>query len=384
MEFMPLSFRRFGPSDKHSHSVVLSLYPSPARFYSSPMRSLSSDLKHLDTLAFHRRAHCGPLLEKFHSLAQTISVLPTAVAEQIWNLYDWLLVPLSLWPVDFEGLAVHVLATVETSSSTLAQPLSETLSETPAAAPVRRSASDDGGSILHSALRLLHLMDAPPSPDTQSVVAAFEHDIESGRYEKMLKQAAKFDEQEKALLQNQQLAAEWAELKRLFDIKQFQNSRGVIRRRMSQERNLREPGWPFDWSDPRRRFHFFFDAFCYRWKLYGMEHDRPLLLKISVNPTPQGTMILIPRHWSLDPRRDLDWPLITRLHRSRGAKRQGPKLSSGRIQKLQEAKKVRSLWQSGSRNGLKGERLHEFICQAMKHDIRSDPSWWKRLLGTQT
>jgi len=55
---------------------------------------------------------------------------------------------------------------------------------------------------------------------------------------------------------------------------------------MSQERNLREAGWPFDWSDPRRRFHFFFDAFCYRWKLYGMEHDRPLLLKISVNPTP--------------------------------------------------------------------------------------------------
>jgi hypothetical protein len=58
----------------------------------------------------------------------------------------------------------------------------------------------------------------------------------------------------------------------LFDIKQFQNSRGVIRRRMSLERNLREAGWPFDWSDPRRRFHFFFDAFCYRWKLYGMEH----------------------------------------------------------------------------------------------------------------
>jgi len=50
---------------------------------------------------------------------------------------------------------------------------------------------------------------------------------------------------------------------------------------MSQERNLREDGWPFDWSDPRRRFYLFFDAFCYRWKLYGMEHDRPLLLKIS-------------------------------------------------------------------------------------------------------
>jgi hypothetical protein len=343
------------------------------------MRSLSSDLKHLDTLAFHRRAHCGPLLEKFHSLAQTISALPPAIADQVWNIYDWLLVPLSLWPVDFEGLAAHVLVTVETSSSTLAQPLSESSSETPAVAAARRSASDDGGSILPSAFRLLHLMDAPPSPDTQSVVAAFEHDIESGRYEKMLKQAAKFDEQEKALLQNEQLAAEWAELKRLFDIKQFQNSRGVIRRRMSQERNLREPGWPFEWSDLRRRFHFFFDAFCYRWKLYGMEHDRPLLLKISVNPTPHGTMILIPRHWSLDPRRDLDWPLITRLHRSRGAKKQGPKLSQTRIEKLDEARQVRKLLEKARKKGLRGDSLHEFICIQMKRDIRSDPSWWKRL-----
>jgi hypothetical protein len=229
-------------------------------------------------------------------------------------------------------------------------------------------------------LNLLHFIDPPPSPETQSVVASFEHDIESGRYEKMLKQAQKFDEQEKALLQNQQLADEWAQLKRLFDIQQFQNSRGVIRRRMSQERNLREASWRFDWSDPRRRFHFFFDAFCYRWKLYGMEHDRPLLLKISVNPTPHGTMIVIPRHWSLDPRRDLDWPLINRLHRSRGAKKQGPKMSAGRIQKLEEARQVKTLREQARKRGLRGDSLHEFICKAMKRDPRSDPSWWKRLL----
>src|SRR4051812_17900030 len=30
--------------------------------------------------------------------------------------------------------------------------------------------------------------------------------------------------------------------------------------------------------------------------------------------------------------------------------------------------------------GLKGERLHEYICFNMKREIRSDPSWWKRLL----
>ena len=149
---------------------------------------------------------------------------------------------------------------------------------------------------------------------------------------------------------------------------------------MSLERNFRERGWAFDWSDDRSRFHLHFDAFCYRWKLYGMEHDRPLLLKNSINPTPHGTMIVIPRHWSLDPRRDLDWPLINRLHRSRGAKKQGPKLSPGRIAKLDEARQVQKAWAAGRKKGLKGDKLHDFICEALKHDSRSDASWWKRLL----
>lgn len=113
------------------------------------------------------------------------------------------------------------------------------------------------------------------------------------------------------------------------------------------------------------------------------EHDRPLLLKISVNPTPHGTMIVIPRHWSLDPRRDLDWTLINRLHRARGAKKQGPKMSAGRIQKLDDARQVKRLWQSAKKRGLKGDFLHDHICAGMHRDPRSDPSWWKRLLKTQ-
>src|SRR5256885_110251 len=111
-----------------------------------------------------------------------------------------------------------------------------------------------------------------------------------------------------------------------------------------------------------------------------MEHDRPLLLKVSINPPPHGPMIVTPRHWSLDPRRDLDWNLINRLHRSRGAKKQGPKMSAGRMQKLDEAKQVKALHEQARKLKLKGEALHEFICVKMKRDILSDPSWWKRLL----
>ncbi|HWH70353.1 MAG TPA: hypothetical protein VNT26_13285, partial [Candidatus Sulfotelmatobacter sp.] len=210
------------------------------------------------------------------------------------NLYDWLLVPLSLWPIDFEGLAGHVLAEVAT-----------------------------GRGLDEELALLLGMLDNPPSAATQAAVAEFEQYVQSGGYEKLLRQPEKFEEQEQALLEDEELRRTWEEIKRRFETAQYQNGRGVIRRRMSQERNFRD-GWQFDWADARRRFHLFFDAMCYRWKLYGMEGDRPLLLKVSVNPTPHGTMIVIPRHWSLDPHRDLDWKFIGQLHRARGAKKQGP------------------------------------------------------------
>jgi len=72
-----------------------------------------------------------------------------------------------------------------------------------------------------------------------------------------------------------------------------------------------------------------FDAMCYRWRLYGMEKDRPLLLKVSVNPTPHGTMIVIPRYLSLDPHRDLDWKLIGRLQSVPGSGEAGAEIERG-------------------------------------------------------
>jgi len=34
-------------------------------------------------------------------------------AEWIWNVYNWLLVPLTLWPIDFEGVAQHTIRIAE-------------------------------------------------------------------------------------------------------------------------------------------------------------------------------------------------------------------------------------------------------------------------------
>jgi hypothetical protein len=71
------------------------------------------------------------------------------------------------------------------------------------------------------------------------------------------------------------------------------------------ERNFR-PDWDFNWNRPAERFAAVLDVFCWRWQLYGMERDRPLLMKLTVNLTPLGTMIFIPAFWSFDPKRDFN------------------------------------------------------------------------------
>jgi hypothetical protein len=90
-------------------------------------------------------------------------------------------------------------------------------------------------------------------------------------------------------------------------------------------------GWAFRWTRTADRFHAVFDVFCQRWHLYGMRGDRPLLLKLTANLTPFGTMIFIPAYWSFDPKRDLNWRAITALHKARGVPRQGPKLRANQF-----------------------------------------------------
>lgn len=271
-------------------------------------------------------------------------------ASEIWKIYDWLLSPYSLWPIDFVGLSKYLLNLVKDS----------------------KKLDDD-------IVLLLSLIGPAPDKETQSTVGAFEHFVEKGNYDHLLKQPEKFKESENAVNRDRELKRIWQQIKKRWEIAKFQNSRGVIRRRMSQERNFRE-NWDFDWSDQKRKFNVFFDAMCYRWKLYGMEYDKPLLLKISANPTPHGTMIVIPRHWSLDLSRDLHWNKIGKLHRAHKPLRQGPKLSLSRIEKQKESKQVLKFWDEAGAKKLTGNARYDYVHTKMKKDRRTDHSWVNRNL----
>jgi hypothetical protein len=62
--------------------------------------SLQSDLKRLAARAYHRLESSEDLVRTFHRFRRT----NRADSDHFQKLYDWLFVPITLWPIDIEGL----------------------------------------------------------------------------------------------------------------------------------------------------------------------------------------------------------------------------------------------------------------------------------------
>ncbi len=311
-------------------------------------QTLSEDLAHLAKLAFRRVEMCGDLVRRFHRLPPSASLHPDYALLQ--QTYAWVLAPLSLWPFDVGGLMNLLLARI------LA-----------------------GQRAPEEARITLDLLGKAPSLREQERVAAYEHEARCGRYECFSSAQHKFDLREAFIARDPAFQADWKNLKRTFRAEQYRDEYGIIRRRMLKERNFRPEGWDFRWRTPDDRFRLAFEAFCHKWVLYGMEGDRPLLQKLSVNVTPLGTLVFIPRYWSFDCKRDLKWNAILRLHRTRDNQRQGRKLSASQLARQQEAIQAESLWQAAGAAGLKGSARQHWVMDQLGWDPRTDERQLRRL-----
>ena len=309
----------------------------------------SEDLARLDRLAFRRREKCGDLVRRFRRLPATARRHPDfGFVEQV---YAWLLVPYSLWPIDVHGLLELLMGTICAA----------------------QRVTDE--------MRLLAgLLSELPSTTEQDAVAAQERDVQVGSYEGLISAQHKFDLKEEMLSQKPDFKDDWQLLKKSFAVDKYRDKKGILRRRMASERNFRPEGWQFRWKTGEDRFRVVFDAFCHKWVLYGMEGERPLLLKLSVNVTPFGTMILIPRYWSFDHKRDLKWKAVARLHRSRDVHRQGVKLSASQLARYEDGMKALRLWRQAKSAGLKGVALTSWVMGKLGWDPRTDERQLRRLL----
>jgi hypothetical protein len=219
--------------------------------------ALDLDLEKLKARAFERAEWAEEVLRRYHA---AVPKLGDEVAQQLGALYNWMFVPPTLWPFNVQDVLADCLAALEK----------------------RRR--------LNSRQRLIiDLLPEPPGESVCAAVAGHELHVQTGTYENLVKTQAKYSQNELAIQTDAELRRQWACIKAAFNVQAYCDHKGVIRRTMSTERNLR-PSFSVNMRRPDDVFQAAFDAFCLRWNLYGMQYDEPLLLKLAVNITPYGTM----------------------------------------------------------------------------------------------
>jgi hypothetical protein len=295
-------------------------------------KALDLDLKKLKARAYHRAEWAEETLRRYHSAIPNLS---SANVRQLRPLYNWMFVPPTLWPFNVEDVLADCLAALE-----------------------------KGKRLNSRQLLLIDLLPEPPNKTICAAVADHEHHVQKGTYENLVKTQAKYSQNELAIRNNPELRRQWMRIKAAFNVQAYRDHKGVIRRTMGAERNLR-PSFSVNMRRREEIFQAAFDAFCQRWNLYGMQNDEPLLLKLAVNLTPYGTLIHIPAYWSFDPKRDIRWNAIAKLHRARVPGRQGFAFAEGLAERMHAAEKLRSLDKEALRRGLKSEKKHEFLCAGL-------------------
>ncbi|MBX3741233.1 MAG: hypothetical protein KF712_09605 [Akkermansiaceae bacterium] len=196
--------------------------------------------------------------------------------------------------------------------------------------------------------------------DKPEVVRKSERLIHDGRFDEYLKAPEKYEEYDVWLRESAEFRNDWEALKKQF--RRHLKGRDLFHRTLIPERNW-ERGEGAAFSSPKARFQALFDLFCWKYYLWGMSGDKPLLLKPSVVLTPFGTQIFIPGYMSFDASRDLHWNKIKALHNARGVMRQGPGFSTGRNE-LHELKiRAKEADKEARSRKLKGEARYEYICK---------------------
>jgi len=307
---------------------------------------VEADLNTLGTRAYGVVDWVESTLRLYHDLRPS---LVTNDASLMARLHAWLLVPITLWPFDMIGLFHGCLLRLQS-----------------------------GAGLEDDVKLVIELLPEVPCAEVCEAVAEHEHQVQKGNYEDMIHAQAKFTQAELALSADPEFQRDWRRLKDQFDVSAFQDYKGLMRRTMTAERNLR-PGYKVDLANAGETFRLAFDAFCLRWHLYGMQHDQPLLLKLAVNLTAHGTMILIPSFWSFDAKRDLRWDAINQLHRVRVPGRQGAALAEGLAERMALAVKLKELDAQAKTQKLKGDKKHLFLCAGLGLAAETSPKRLARL-----
>lgn len=308
---------------------------------------METDLTRLRELAYHRFEGSKDLVRPFDRFRRG----DHPDLNRLRKLYDWLFVPITLWPFNIEGLFRVAL-----------------------------DRASRGKRLDKTMALVFDLLPPLPGERTRRAVSEHEHAVQHGNYEPLIRARYKYDQVEQELAHDEKFRRHWNAIKECFQVMKYADHKGIIRRPLVAERSMRED-WELNWRRTDDRFHVAFAAFCQRWNLYGVQRDRPLLLKLTANLTPFGTMLFIPAYWSLDPKRDLNWRAITALHKARGVQKQGTKLSLNQKARRAESLRAAELSKQAAARKLKGRARASWMMKELHLDPRTDERQLRRILA---
>jgi hypothetical protein len=100
---------------------------------------------------------------------------------------------------------------------------------------------------------------------------------------------------------------DWNEINSLIPVAKYRIAKtGILRHTMLYDRGFRPTGWEYKMAEDKERWLFqaFFDLFCARNFLYGMEFDRPLLERLRATAVELGDPLLDGAWATTEGRRD--------------------------------------------------------------------------------
>ena len=165
------------------------------------------DLEKLKARAFHIAEWAEEVIRRYHSAKGDWK---EKEALQLEKLYGWIFVPVSLWPFNIQEVLTDCLDALEKRSGLSAR-----------------------------LCLLIELLPQAPDENVCEAVAGHELNVEKGVYENLVHADAKFSQTELAMRSDPQLHSQWSKIKAAFKVATFQDHKGVIRRTMGTERNLR-------------------------------------------------------------------------------------------------------------------------------------------------
>lgn len=286
--------------------------------------------------AFGMHKKCGATLKQLYRYLR--SRVHKKHHKWLYIAKNWTIAPHSEWPNDIENLGKLVCDQIAAEQE-----------------------------IDRELATLLYFIKDVPDQTEQDAVAAKENFVQAGNYDSYVKNHEKYKLKLKDLDEDAEFHRDKWLLCDVVDLDALADGSNVIRRTMCAERNFRLAQHRLRWKNKRRRNQHLVDAFCWKWELYGFEKIDgkwvPLLMKVTVNVTPWGLMIFIPKWMSFDLQRDFIIRELSNLMRARGVAPQGSKRGEGKLAREELAREAYLANEAAKEMGIKGDERYEFIIQ---------------------